>query len=815
MEQNIQDVQNVHVSSGNVLVKKLGIILSVFVFLLPVFFVPVSGVSLYVAKITLLATGLVAIFAVFLSSVLATGAIEIPKVKYLIPIGLFAVVALVSSAFSGAISASIVGSTFDSGTSGSMVMLVFALFMTMVAVRGIGVVNKVIAAFVYSAMALIVYTLLGTFGGSLLPASIASRLPVFLAGGVVDSAIIFGAAVILSLCAINMSEVSKRMKIILSVLTAFGILYIGAANFRPVVIILGIISLVFFVYILSWSVGRPCSSEGHLKDDPLGQGLQGSSFGTEDALQRKISLSSLIVLMASVVLLLGGAGIGGYLSKVMRVQTAEVRPNFQTTMNLTIGSWKQNLALGIGPNRFSEFWDLHKPAEINQTQFWNANFYAGSGFIPTIAITTGLLGLLSLLSFISLYVLSGVKAIFAQANASRSRYLSTSSFLVSLYLWIMLFLYTPSITVLALAFIFTGLFTATLIPQGIIGLWKINIFSNPKTNFLSVLSIVVLLIMSVAGGYFVWERAVAAVVFEKGVSEYQQTGNIQLVRESTTKAAGMVPSDIYWRGLTEISLTDLGRVLGSITNQNQITDSVRTEAQGLIASSVESAKRAVEIDNGNFQNWFALARVYEVLASNGISGSLESARNTYAEAALHSPGNPSVPLALARLDALSGNITGARENITKALELKGNYTDAYYTLAQLEAAANNIPGAIRSVEAATIIDPNNSGLYFQLGLLKYNQRDFAGAAGALERAVALVPDYANAKYFLGLSYERLGRRAEAIVQFEEIQKTNPNNTEIALILKNLKAGKSPFTDAKPPVSNAPQLRTEPPMQEGN
>jgi len=782
MEQNIQG------SSSNVLAKKLGIILAIFVFLLPVFFVPVNGISLYAAKITLLATGLVVVFAVFLSSVLSTGVIEIPKAKYLIPIGLFAVISLVSSAFSGAINASIVGSIFDLGTSGSILMLVFAMFLTVLSVRSVGVVGKIISAFIYSVVALAAYTLLGTFGTSLLPTSIAFQMPLLLAGGMIDTAIIFGAAVILSLCAINMAEISKRMRIILSVLMAYSIVFIGAANFMPAVIILGIISLIFFVYILSWSVGRRSggSEEGNPQD-------------------HKISLSSLIVLVASVVLLLGGAGIGGYLSKIMKVQTTEIRPNFETSMNLTVSSWKQNVALGVGPNRFAEFWAANKPLQINQTQFWNSDFYSGSGFIPTIAITTGFLGLLSLLVFIVMYLLSGIKAIFAQANSSRSRYLATSSFLVSLYLWIILFLYSPSVTVLALAFIFTGLFTMTTVPQGIVGLWKINIFSNPKTNFLSVLSIVILLIMSVAGGYFVWERAVATVVFEKGVSEYQRTGNIALARESVVKAINIVPSDIYWRGLTEISLMDLGRVLGSITNQNQITDSVRTEAQKLIADSVESAKKAIEINENNFQNWFALGRVYEILASNGVAGSMENARSAYAEAALHSPSNPSVPLALARLDALAGNISGARENIAKALELKGNYTDAYYILAQLEVAANNIPGAVRSVEAASVIDPTNAGLYFQLGLLKYNQKDYAGAAGAFEKAVSLVSDYANAKYFLGLSYYQIGKKEEAIKQFEDISATNPENSEISTILSNIKTGKALFPNVKTTDTNKPPV----------
>lgn len=782
-----QNNSGLPVHAGNVLVKKLGVILSVFVFLLPVFFIPASSVSLYVAKISLLATGLVVIFAVFLSTALSTGVIEIPKVKYLIPIGLFAIVALVSSALSGNIDSSIAGSVFDLGTSGSILMLVFATFMTIVAVRSIGVVNKVVSAFIYSAIALGAYTIFGVFAGPLLPASMAAKLPLFLSGGLIDNAIIFGAVIIVSLCAVNMSEVSKKMRYILFVLMAFSVVFVSAANFLPVIVMLGLTSLVFFVYILSWSVGRE------------GEG-------------RNISLSSLVILAVSIVLILGGSNIGGYVSKAMRMQTTEIRPNFQATMALTTTAWKQNFVLGIGPNNFSKFWAENKPIEINQTQFWNADFYAGSGFIPTVAITTGLLGLLSLLAFIGMYLLNGVKAIFAQANASRSRYLATSTFLVSLYFWVMLFIYTPGITVLALAFVFTGLFTATLAPQGIIGLWKINIFSNPKTNFLSVLSIVVLIILSIAGGYFVWERTIAAVNFQSGVLEYQKTGNITLAKEATARSINMVPSDIYWRGLTEISVTDLGRVLGSITNQNQLTDSVKSEIQGLIVNSVESAKKAVELDNGNFSNRFALARVYEILASNGIEGSLENARSSYNEAALLSPNNPSVPLALARLDALSGNLEGAKANIMKALELKNNYTDAYFTLAQLEVASNNIPGAIGSVEAATTVEPTNSGLFFQLGLLKYNQRDFAGAAGAFEKSIEIVSDYANAKYFLGLSYYQLGRVDDATKQFEEIATTNPDNQEVSVILSNLKSGKAIFQDEKPPVST-PEKRTELPIKE--
>lgn len=772
--------------SVSVLVKKLGLILSVLVFLLPVFFVPVSGVSLYVAKIILLATGLVAIFAVFLSSVLSTGTIEMPKAKFLIPIAALALVALISSLISGSISSSIVGLVFDLGTAGSILMLVFAIFLTIFVVKSLGVVDRAFMSFVYASVFLAAYTLLSLLL-ALAPTSLPflSRMPAFLAGSAIDMAIVFGAAVIFALCMINMTEISKRFKIILSALMAFSLIFIGATNFTPVVVILGLISLVFLVYILSWSVGET----------------------NENGQNKKISLSSLGVLVVSVVLLLGGSNIGEFLAKTLRIQTLEVRPNLQTTMDLSLSAWQKNFALGVGPNHFAEFWSERKPLSINQTQFWNTDFYFGSGFVPTLAITTGLLGLLSVLAFLVLYVLAGVKAIFAQANSGRSRYLATTSFLVSFYLWVILFFYAPSLTVLALTFIFTGLFTATLVPQGIVGLWRINIFANPKTNFLSVLSIVVLLIMSVAGGYLVWERAIAATIFEKGIIDYQKSGNIALAKESISKSLSMAPNDVYWRGLAEVYLLDLNRILGSVTSQDQITESIRVEVQNAIAGSVEAAKKATESNNKNFANWFMLGRVYEALAGNGIEGSLESARAAYNEAALRSPNNPSVPLALARLEAMSKNIALARENIVKALNLKNNYTDAFYTLAQLEAAANNIPAAIRSVEAATVVEPNNSGLYFQLGLLKYSERDFAGAALSFERAIVLVPDYANAKYYLGVSYYQTGKKTEAVKIFEDLAKGNPDNQDVLFILSNMKAGKSLFPTAQ--ISD----KSEPPVKD--
>ena len=168
---------------------------------------------------------------------------------------------------------------------------------------------------------------------------------------------------------------------------------------------------------------------------------------------------------------------------------------------------------------------------------------------------------------------------------------------------------------------------------------------------------------------------------------------------------------------------------------------------------------------------------------------------------------------LARLENTNGSTKEAKRHIGEALKLKSNYTDAIFLLSQIEVAEGNLKGAIQSVEAGTVIDPNNPIVFFQLGLLRYNNKDYKGAVSALEQAIALDSSYANARYFLGLNYDKLSRRSDAVAQFEIIQKTNPDNEEIKLILTNLKAGRGPFVNGKPPIDSKPEQRKTLPVAE--
>jgi tetratricopeptide (TPR) repeat protein len=174
------------------------------------------------------------------------------------------------------------------------------------------------------------------------------------------------------------------------------------------------------------------------------------------------------------------------------------------------------------------------------------------------------------------------------------------------------------------------------------------------------------------------------------------------------------------------------------------------------------------------------------------------------------PFNPSIYLSLASFEARQKKYDDSIRDLGKALQVKNNYLDAIFLLSQVYAAKGDIVNAVTAAKVAVELNPQSPQLLFQLGILDYNIKDYAGAVQALDGAVKIQKDYANAKYFLGLSYARLNNIVGAVSQFEDLARTNPENQEVALILANLKNGKSIFADAK---ASAPEKRASLPIKE--
>jgi tetratricopeptide (TPR) repeat protein len=620
--------------------------------------------------------------------------------------------------------------------------------------------------------------------------------PDFLSGGIVDTAIILGAGMIIALNFLVFGpKGSKWQKLFYAVIVVGALLFAGAINFKPFIILVAIFSLAHFVYAMSMS-------KMAVNAELLG--------GTSES--RASSPFSLFVLVVSLVLILGGSSFSGFLSRTLKISNIDVRPNISSTMNLVIDGWKANPLIGIGPNKFSNLWNQNRPDGVNLTNFWSTDFASGFGYVPTLVAETGVLGTAAFLAFLVLFARLGFRAIFSHHEDPRRKLMLTSSFFTALYFWVMSFIYTSSIAVIGLSFLFTGIFISALVVFDVSRRSEVNLFGNPKLNFASVFVIVVLIISTIAGGYFTWERITASTVFARG-EQALNTGDTAKAAGLFAKAALMANSETYWRATANSFLLLLQNKMNSIGSAQAVDEATRAEIQNYIGNAVLSADNAVKADRKNYLNYFVLGNIYESLAARGMPDAAGLARQNYEEARKYSPKNPGIPLVMARLSMTEGKADAALAELDQSLALKPNFTDAFFMKAQIEVLRNNIMGAIKSVEDATLVDPFNAGLYFQLGLLKYNVRDWRGAAAAFERAVAIVPNYANAKYFLGLTYDTLGRGDEATAQFEDLTKSNPDNQEVKFILENLKAGRDPFSNAKPPIDEKPEKRSEPPLEE--
>lgn len=763
--------------------------LMVLVFLLPLFFASTPFFSFQFSKSFLVSVGVIVSLAFFLLSVLKNGTTIFPYHPIIVALLGVLLTTLLSSFFSSAPFASLVGYGFEMGTFSFLTLLSLLLILSVLIFRSKEKIFYTYLLFFASFFVISAFHLLRfVFGANFLSFGVFTSIFSNTVGKWNELGIFFGIIVILSLVSLEMVRLTRLYQILLWVSLGLSLLFLAIINFSTIWILLAVFSLIFFVYILTatWS----------------------NSAG-ETSRQARVSWISLGLLVFSLVFVLGGQVIGSSIAQTLGFSTFEVRPSWSTTFDVAWQTFKHNPVFGAGPNRFTTQWNLYKPESVNVSNFWNTSFNYGVGVIPTTLVTGGVLGTIAWLGFIGFLLYIGFKALFSREGDPFSKYLITSSFLVTFYLWTIAIFYVPGITIFALTFFFSGLFLAALAEQNMFPIKTISFLDNPRISFLSILLIVFLLLGTVSYGYLVLRSGLASYYFQQGSVAFAQ-GNLDRAEADLSRVLSIEANDAYYRAMSEINLARLQQ----IANRTDVSaESLRTEFQQTLGAALENATRARDKDKSNPQNWVALGRVYQVLVSLGVEGAYESTQAAYAEAVKRSPHDPSLQLEFARLELAKGDNKKAKEFIAKALEQKGNYTEAVFLLSQIQVSEGNVNAAITSVEQAALLAPNDPALYFQLGLLNYNKRDFKGSISAFERAVTVNPNYANARYFLGLSYYQDRRINDAIIQFEAVRATNPDNQEVKLILSNLKAGREPFANAAAPVDTEPEKRDTLPVEE--
>ena len=772
------------------------------VVLTPLAFWANQYVSLETVKAFVVSVGVLAAAVLYGITALKERKLVLPP-RSMVWLGSLMVASLIVSAFiSGHAWKSIFGQGFEMTTASSLALLLLSSAVIAAAIyRRVGRAIVLYAAIVAPFLLLwIFHALRLIFGSSALSLGILSVPTATVFGNWFSLGIYAVVVAILGLSALMFLPLSRRMKIAYSAIVIASALLVFIMRSAPIwdMAFLTLLGLTIYATAI-----RPRASH-----DPAGS-LSGSWF---PAFIKRLSWIPLLACILAGIMAWQGPAIAGPVIDKMGMNFQELTLPWQMTLDVGTTAVKSQPLFGVGPGRFGQAFLANKPAGINQGDAWSAEFNSGFGLIPTLAAEEGLVGaVLCTLFFIFLGIL-GTRALKRAAASSdpQARFVVVSSFAASVFVWLVSFVYMPTRAAFFLAFVLMGIMLGASAAYGYLS--PLSIPAAGRASRALPIVAIVLSVIAVVWGIIFIKDTVALGYFGKGIRLLTASSDPAGADNAFRMAVTLNPVDVYYEGRTEATLALAQASIAAIPKNADASTTQAAVARTLALGNQALAysKQAIAADPTNYYNYVSMAHVAEFATNIRMPGGLDMGTNAYKAAIQFNPGNPALYLSLARLQASQNQLDAALQTVGATLQVKNNYLDAVFLLSQVEAAKGNLPDAITAAKFAIGLNSSSPLLYFQLGLLQYTAGDYAGAADTLAKAVSLQSNYANAQYFLGLAYARLNRMADAAAQFEQLAASNPDNQEVASILANLRAGKSPFAGATP-APTAPEKRPTPPI----
>lgn len=763
--------------------------------LVPLVFIPGVPMLLGATKVFfVLVLLLVALVAMSLS-ILRSGSVTLRMAPLLLAWWAVAGSALLSTVLSPTPLWSFAGDVLEIHTAGFLVLL--GVLMT--ALVSFGSAKKSIVylfgtLIVSTALIVLLQMIRLVFGASVLSLGILNGPAANLVGSFNDLGIYLGLMVLVGLVAVVQLSLSRVGMIIASVIMAISLLVLALVNFFAIWLIISFFSLMLLMYSLT-------------KD------RFGVVAGMAPVHEVKLSLATTglvaAVFIVSTVFLIGGSSIGAILSQKTGVNYLEIRPSVGATLDILRQTYHENAFTGSGANRFGDVWQQYKDPVITQTIFWNTPFNAGSGYVPTWFVTTGLFGVLAWLAFLGMFLYTGITMLIKGQSTDVFWYFTgTLAFVAGTFIWMISVLYVPGPTILIIGAASTGVMIAAyqaLLPRKQATL---NMLTTARTGFVLIVCVMFVIISTIVVGYGSVRQFIAAHEYVTATNNLPQDGTqIATVVGRIMQAYTLFPSDTYARDMASYYLLNLNNLL-SLTNA---TPAQRQEFQQAITAGIASANEAIQRKSTDAQNWRVLGDTYALLAAVNIEGATARANDAYHEAELRDPRNPYYVLQKSIMAYRSKDFAEARRLALLSLDLKANYTDALFILSQIDIATGDVIKAIASTESLIALESNNAGRYYQLGVLQTANKNREAAIAAFTAAVTLDPNYANARYLRALQYLSAGDKALAISELKLVRGLNPDNKAVDELISKIERGEvtattlnqqTPITEPAPVTTDA-------------
>ena len=494
----------------------------------------------------------------------------------------------------------------------------------------------------------------------------------------------------------------------------------------------------------------------------------------------------------------------------------EVSPSFSTSTAITNATLRDVQPLfGTGPGTYGMDYAKYHSKALNETDFWNTRFDRASSFMLTLAPTVGYLGA-GLFLFFILYLLAESTRKIVSSNGLFAWSESNN--------WIDVFhVFVPWFVIALAAFLFSFnsslvitflLFSALLAAQTGLKEKQIKFSSNKAIALLSAVCFIVLAFGLFIGIFFTTGRYAAEIAFTKAVRADRAKVDTKIIVAQLDRASTLNQwNDDYVRNLSGALLLRVQDELKSVSPNAPLSDASKKYLQALVAASVNASARATALSPYSVSNWLMRGNIYRSLTGL-VDQSSKFSVEAYKHAINLEPLNPNhwnelgkTQLAIA--DAIQpltvsedpsaaaqakkdwqAALDEAEKDFTSATVLKSNFAPAHYQLALVYEREGKLDLAIAKLESVLNYNNTDIGVGFELGNL-YTKRggkgDLEKAKAVFEHVIKLAPSYSDAHWFLASVYEKLGLKDAAIKEIEAVLKLNPNNQIVKTRLEKLKS----------------------------
>lgn len=654
------------------------------VVLLPVFFLPFTRIPVEISKGLLLVVGLAVSVIFWVLARFSDAKVSLPRSSLLLAGLVLVLFYFASSFFSASLSASLFGTLLDVGSAWFFFVAFSIMLLSAIIFNDKDKGRMVLLGVILSATLLLVFQILHSFAPSVLSFGVLNGKTSNVLGS--WNAVGFFAAfsALLALIVIEFFSTTRSLKILSQVLIVLSLLGVAAVNFSTIWILLGVFSLIIFVYKIATTYHK---------------GEEAKTF----------PIFSFVVVTVCLLFLISGQFIGAAIPRKLGLATSEVGPSMEGTLMVAKEVIKNDPILGLGPNRYMEAWALYKPQAVNTTVFWGIAFGNGFGALPTFLATGGILGILVWLLFLLTYLFAGYKVFFHKRK--EINWDLAAFFILSLFLFMASFFYFTGLVILLLAFVFTGIFIGNYAGTNPKGDFSVSFLDDTRKSFAFIFILLFIIIGSAALSFKYGERFAAYVYFSHALAATAT----EEAEASIRKAVALSQNDVYLRAYAQVYLVKLNALAAK---GSALSETEKSELQTNFNQALSGAQAARQYDPKSYLNHRAVGLVYQNVATLGVKDASSRAIEAYSEASKLNPLNPGLKLLLAQVALTDGKTAQAKDYATEALTLKPNYVSALIVLSQIARREGDRQRAITYATQALALVPDNADIAQYVDSLK-------------------------------------------------------------------------------------------------